>query len=148
MPYPDMRLRRAPRPENEEETSSGSAFVVSARGHLLTNYHVVEGCDTVAIARVGAGTIASRDVANDLALILAKPQSGFEPVKVRAKPARLGEEVIATASTAAAEPIGTSTQELTAGGAPLAAGEAAQRGLVSVVTANPGGGAVCPSVRS
>ena len=50
MPYPDMRLRRAPRPENEEETSSGSAFVVSARGHLLTNYHVVEGCDTVAIA--------------------------------------------------------------------------------------------------
>jgi serine protease Do len=64
-----------PRSKSEDETSSGSAFVVSARGHLLTNNHVVEGCDTVAIAGIGPGTIASRDVANDLALILARPQS-------------------------------------------------------------------------
>jgi V8-like Glu-specific endopeptidase len=50
--------------------------------------------------------------------------------------------LIAAASTASAQPIGTVTQGLTVGATPLATGEAAQRGLVSVVTSNPGGGAV------
>jgi tetratricopeptide (TPR) repeat protein len=84
-------------PQAEKEISSGSAFVVSRKGHLLTNDHVVSECPILEIGGVGTAAVVSRDSKNDLALIQAKTQSGLElePLKVRSKSARLGEEVIA-----------------------------------------------------
>jgi S1-C subfamily serine protease len=84
-------------PLDLEQESSGSAFVVSRQGHLLTNNHVVDGCAVVEIGGDGIATVVGRDTANDLALIQAKTQSGFElePLKARSKSVRLGEEVIA-----------------------------------------------------
>jgi S1-C subfamily serine protease len=84
-------------PAPPSEHSSGSGFVVSRQGHLLTNNHVVAGCALVEIGGVGAAAVVSRDSGNDLALIQAKTQSGLElsPLKQRSKPTRLGEEVIA-----------------------------------------------------
>jgi S1-C subfamily serine protease len=89
--------KRAAAPQEDNEISSGSAFVVSRKGHLLTNNHVVSGCARVEIGGVGAATVVSRDSGNDLALLQAKTQAGLElePLKVRSKPTRLGEEVIA-----------------------------------------------------
>jgi S1-C subfamily serine protease len=83
--------------DQEKEISSGSAFVVSRQGHLLTNDHVVSGCALVEIGGVGTAAVVSRDIGNDLALIQAKTQSDveLEPLKVRSKSTRLGEEVIA-----------------------------------------------------
>jgi S1-C subfamily serine protease len=83
--------------DQEKEISSGSAFVVSHQGHLLTNNHVVAGCALVEIGGVGTAAVVSRDTGNDLALIQAKTQSGLElePLRVRSKSTRLGEEVIA-----------------------------------------------------
>src|SRR5262249_21842283 len=80
-----------------KEISSGSAFVVSHKGHLLTNDHVVSDCALVEIGGVGTAAVVSRDRGNDLALIQTKTQSGMElePLKVRSKSSRLGEEVIA-----------------------------------------------------
>jgi S1-C subfamily serine protease len=86
-----------PKGPETKEISSGSAFVVSRRGHLLTNDHVVSDCVLVEIGGVGTAVVVSRDRGNDLALIQAKTQSGLElePFKVKSKSTRLGEEVIA-----------------------------------------------------
>jgi S1-C subfamily serine protease len=86
-----------PKGPETKETSSGSAFVVSHKGHLLTNDHVVSDCALVEIGGVGTAAVVSRDRGNDLALIQAKTQSGMElePLKARSKSSRLGEEVIA-----------------------------------------------------
>jgi S1-C subfamily serine protease len=86
-----------PRRPKPNEISSGSAFVVSRNGHLLTNEHVISECAVVEVGGVGTAAVVSRDKGNDLALIQAKTQSGMElePLKVRSKSTRLGEEVIA-----------------------------------------------------
>jgi tetratricopeptide (TPR) repeat protein len=72
-------------PEQGKEISSGSAFVVSRQGHLLTNEHVISGCGLVEIGGIGTAMVVSRDAGNDLALIQAKTQTGaqLEPLKVR-----------------------------------------------------------------
>jgi S1-C subfamily serine protease len=76
-----------------KEKPLGSAFVVSREGHLLTNNHVVSGCELVAIAGYGPATVVGRDSGNDLALIRAST-SGLEPLKFASKSIRLGEEVV------------------------------------------------------
>ena len=96
-PAPPRQAAPAPPQVQEKEISSGSAFVVSRAGHLLTNNHVVSECARVEIGGVGTAVVVSRDGGNDLALIQAKTQAGLElePLKVRSKSTRLGEEVIA-----------------------------------------------------
>jgi len=62
------------------KTSSGTAFFISKGGHLLTNFHVVDACQSVTISQPGASgaiaaTILARDKSNDLALLLTSPNS-------------------------------------------------------------------------
>ncbi len=72
-------------------TSTGSGFFVSADGAVLTNAHVVEGCEDAVIAGYGKARIAATDTTNDLALLkLAGPVS-TTPVRFRRKPLQLGE---------------------------------------------------------
>lgn len=79
-----------------EGGSSGTAFFVSAAGHLLTNHHVVEGCRTVQITRAGSVAepvqVIARDATNDLALLKA---GGTPPTAVPAlaSRARIGDSV-------------------------------------------------------
>jgi ankyrin repeat protein len=54
-------------------TSTGTGFIVSKAGHVLTNHHVVNGCKEVR-AQIPAGDVAvtpvvARDPRNDLALL-------------------------------------------------------------------------------
>ena len=83
-------------PKQEPQTdSSGSGFVVDARGHVLTNAHVVDDCGKIL---VGAGDLASLvtvDTKNDLALIDV-PQARLLPaLTFRSDRVKLGEEVVA-----------------------------------------------------
>jgi len=97
-PTPPTPRQAAPAPQpQDKEISSGSAFVVSRKGHLLTNNHVVSECSRVEIGGVGTAVVLSKDSGNDLALLQAKTQAGLElePLKVRSKSTRLGEEVVA-----------------------------------------------------
>ncbi len=62
--------------------SSGTGFIVSQQGHILTNNHVVESCGNLAIERAGHsrvhGTALARDKANDLAVL----KTGIKPENV------------------------------------------------------------------
>ena len=61
--------------------ASGSGFVVSSSGHIVTNNHVINGCNEVKVHYNGEkyrASIISRDSYNDLALIKAN----FTPSKI------------------------------------------------------------------
>ena len=67
---------------NDDEilpASSGSGFAVTSDGHIVTNYHVIEGCQNVEITYKGQtipATVISFDLNNDLALL----KSDFKPL--------------------------------------------------------------------
>jgi S1-C subfamily serine protease len=69
-------MRRALRPQaspipGKRLAGTGSGFVVSPRGHVLTNSHVVDHCDAVSIASSDANALPAELVATDAALDLA-----------------------------------------------------------------------------
>lgn len=78
-------------------SSSGTGFVVSEQGHVLTNHHVVDTCKNVTIAadnQTYPAEVLAHDEAWDLALIKAT-LPGRVPASFRAKTkAVLGEPVI------------------------------------------------------
>ncbi len=53
----------------EEPNSSGTGFAVTSDGWLLTNAHVVEGCQRIEVKGVGDASDPRIDATNDLALI-------------------------------------------------------------------------------
>lgn len=81
----------------------GSGFLVDLEGRIVTNYHVVEDCDSVAVQRKVAADreeapheakIEGVDITNDLALLRASPEVGERAVFGRATRADLGETVV------------------------------------------------------
>jgi len=78
--------------------SSGSAFAVTATGHLLTNNHVVKDCETLAVSAPGVaparGRVIARDDRNDLALVQA-PLATPTYAAFRTSPMRPGESIVA-----------------------------------------------------
>ena len=55
--------------------ASGTGFFVSGKGHMITNYHVIQGCDAVKAGYEGdevKSKILAIDKMNDLAIIKAK----------------------------------------------------------------------------
>ena len=76
---------------------SGTGFVVSQEGHILTNHHVIDGCarQTFQIrgdAEVNA-TLLSSNAAVDLALLRADIAGEFATFR-GSQPVRLGDEVV------------------------------------------------------
>lgn len=74
--------------------SSGTGFVVSDDGWLLTNAHVAKACKTVLVGDLGAASQVVVDEANDLALVKMDAELGKPLPIVSGKP-RLGEDVLA-----------------------------------------------------
>ena len=75
---------------------TGSGFYVSADGDLITNNHVIKGCDEAVVVKHGAARIMARDTRNDLALLhlAVRPDPGtVRPVVFRSTPMQLGESV-------------------------------------------------------
>lgn len=87
----------------DEYLSAGSGVVIDENGYLLTNEHVVDGAEQIAV-RFGTGTndyeatVVASDVNNDVALLKLKSRPGekFHPIKLaREDDLLLGETVIA-----------------------------------------------------
>ncbi|MEM9139207.1 MAG: serine protease [Pseudomonadota bacterium] len=73
--------------------SSGSGSVVSYQGHILTNHHVVDGCDRLTVNGNPAIQIGI-DIVNDLALLRAEKFADRDPVRFVTQEAALGDEII------------------------------------------------------
>lgn len=83
--------------EELEEAGSGTGFFVDAKGHLLTNYHVVEDCAEVAVLEAD-GTVATHVVRVDqhADLALLETDLGGRPFAAfRAAQAEIGEPTFA-----------------------------------------------------
>jgi S1-C subfamily serine protease len=81
--------------EHSRDGASGTGFLVTRQGHIITNAHVVAGCGVVKVPELGNAKVIATDKKNDLALLTVSPPANVEPLRFRDKPIRLGEEVIA-----------------------------------------------------
>jgi uncharacterized protein len=81
-------------PRNEV-TSTGTGFFVSETGHIVTNAHVVEGCQTVRSSRGGPLRKVSVDEESDLALYIASEKTDAIARLRGGRGARAGESVVA-----------------------------------------------------
>lgn len=81
--------------QQEGGTSSGTGFFVSDSGHVLTNFHVIEGCKAVEITRPGSVAekvqVIARDQTNDLALL--KAATGPAAVPAIGSRTRIGDSI-------------------------------------------------------
>lgn len=80
-------------------TKSGTGFVVSNNGHVVTNQHVVDGCVGDIQGNLGGEApiklrLVSSDETNDLALLQA-PSPFKEVATIRDKPIHSGDSVVA-----------------------------------------------------
>lgn len=74
--------------------STGTGFIVSRDGYILTNHHVIEDCAEVRIPPHGPVTLLATDPRNDLALLRTN-KGGNLPVVFRdGRGGRLGEPVV------------------------------------------------------
>jgi S1-C subfamily serine protease len=73
--------KSSPKSDEIVSASSGSGFAVSSNGHVITNYHVIEGCQNVKIHHNGKSipaNVVTFDPQNDLALL----KGNFRPSTV------------------------------------------------------------------
>ena len=64
-------------PEQRRQDASGSGFLVSPDGHIVTNHHVIEGATELQVQvgnRLYKATVKGDDPATDLALIKIEPE--------------------------------------------------------------------------
>jgi len=99
--YAECGSPQAARQENKvgpsppQSLSTGTGFFISTNGHLVTNAHVVDGCQTVRSSRGGALRKVAADTESDLALYLASERpDAFAHLRGGRGP-RAGEPVIA-----------------------------------------------------
>ena len=81
LPTPAPVVKAPPQNDQIISASSGSGFAVSADGYVITNNHVIEGCQKVVVHIKGAEipvTVVTYDPQNDLALL----KGNFRPSTV------------------------------------------------------------------
>ena len=81
-------------------SKSGTGFVISAGGHVVTNQHVIAGCTDIRGNLTGESAmtlrLVSSDEANDLALLQAPSATSFKDfAKIRDRSIRSGDSVVA-----------------------------------------------------
>ena len=80
-------------------TSSGSGFVLTENGYVVTNYHVVQGANSVSFTMdngtVYEAKVIGYDESNDVALLKAEA-AGLRPVRIgRSDALAVGDQVVA-----------------------------------------------------
>jgi putative serine protease PepD len=68
---PDPFLNPFGTPEQQEQRALGSGFVIDKSGRIVTNYHVVQGADTIEVGFSNRDTVKARVVGTDPSTDLA-----------------------------------------------------------------------------
>ena len=80
-------------------TSSGTGFVISAGGHILTNHHVISGCTDIKGNLGGQAPtplrVVSSDETNDLAVLQGPSDTFKDFAKIRDRAIHSGDSVVA-----------------------------------------------------
>jgi S1-C subfamily serine protease len=97
------------------QEGAGSGFVYDDVGHIVTNYHVVEGASSIVVNFTGdvseEAELVGVDPSNDLAVLKAAVPSGVKPVEMGdSKNLRVGQRAIAIGN-----PFGRFDRTLTEG---------------------------------
>ncbi|MGO6694946.1 trypsin-like peptidase domain-containing protein [Rhizobium johnstonii] len=79
----------------DNPTASGTGFAVTSDGWLLTNAHVVEGCQRIEVKGKGDASDPRVDATNDLALLKISSSEPLKPIVFRRAATRLGEDLVA-----------------------------------------------------
>lgn len=90
----------SPPASKSTKSKSGTGFVVSGNGHVVTNHHVIDGCSDLKGNLTGEAAVALRvvssDATNDLALLQAPSSVAFkEFARIRDRSIRSGDSVVA-----------------------------------------------------
>ena len=97
-----------------EFTASGSGFIISEDGYIVTNHHVIEGASTVQVAMYDGtlhdATIIGSDASNDVA-VLKIEATGLHPVSI----GNSDEVAVGDQAVAIGNPLGTLNFSMTAG---------------------------------
>lgn len=94
--------------------ASGSGFIITEDGYILTNYHVIEGANTVTVTLYDGtayeAEVVGYDAANDLAVLKVEAEDLSPVVLGSSDKLLVGDEVVAIGN-----PLGELTFSLTAG---------------------------------
>ncbi len=94
---PDQSNQPSTQPEQESQLPAGTGFIVSREGHVLTNFHVIQGCKKIVCDLGGKPSLLSvtqTDTRNDLALLKLNNPSP-PPLKFRdGKSIRAGDGIV------------------------------------------------------
>ena len=107
--------------ENPEETGSGSGFIFTEDGRILTNRHVVddETADYTVVMHDGTeykADVISRDPLNDIAIIKIKGMNSFPAVNLgNSDDLQIGQKVAAIGNTVTYGTITAKGRDITAG---------------------------------
>jgi S1-C subfamily serine protease len=88
-------------PQSQEQRALGSGFVIDRAGHIVTNYHVVEGARSVEVSFSNneslKASIVGRDPSTDIAVLQVKATSrALQPLPLGNSDAvRVGDQVLA-----------------------------------------------------
>lgn len=96
MPQPRLFLPRTPEPPRSE----GSGVIITADGHILTNFHVVDGADEISIVlrdgREFEASVVGTDDKTDLAVLKITDATGLQVASIGdSDSARVGQLVFA-----------------------------------------------------
>ena len=97
----------------ETDMATGSGFIITADGYVVTNYHVVEDARTIDVVLYDnssySATLEGYDSSNDVAVL--KMEGSFQPVKLGSSDDLIvGDQVVAIGN-----PLGELTSTLTVG---------------------------------
>jgi S1-C subfamily serine protease len=95
----DMPDGGAPKPR-KTGNSSGTGFVISATGQIITNHHVIDGCTSDIKGNLTGGAsavlrVVSKDAANDMALLQGPADQFKQFARIRDRTIRSGDAVTA-----------------------------------------------------
>jgi len=68
-----MSSDRPKEPRKTKQVATGTGFVVSRQGHILTNYHVIESVHSTVEGRTTRMAVVGTDSENDLAVLKLSP---------------------------------------------------------------------------